>query len=140
MPTAIPRKATVNEMATRATFTDHKDTFQAALISLFSGKSEDTEKDLSRLLTPDFTLRADDATFDFAGFVAHMRWLRENVPRVTLTIVQFLRDGSQLADRHIGETTLDDGTVMKSETFMFIEVAKDGRLSSIVETVRPVKS
>jgi hypothetical protein len=68
-----------------------------------------------------------------------MRWLRENVPQVTLTITQFLRDGSQIADRHIGTTTLEDGTVLKSETFMFGEVAEDGRLLSLVETVNQLK-
>lgn len=127
-------------MATRTTFADHKDTYQAALISLFSGKPEDTESDLSKLLAPNFTQQDEDGTRDFAAFVAHMRWLRENVPKVTLTITQFLRDGSQIADRHLGVTTLEDGTVLKSETFMFGEIAEDGRISSLVETVNQIKN
>lgn len=126
-------------MAYRTTFTDHKDTYQAALVSLFSGKPEDTEGDLSKLLAPSFTLRDQDGTRDFAAFVSHMRWLRQNVPRVTLTITQFLRDGPQVADRHVGITTLEDGTVLKSETFMFGVVAEDGRLVSLVETVNQIK-
>lgn len=126
-------------MTSRTTFTDHKDTYQAALISLFSGKPEDTEQDLSKLLAPNFTQRDEDGTRDFAAFVAHMRWLRENVPQVTLTITRFLRDGSQIADMHIGLTTLEDGTVLKSETYMFGEVADDGRLLSLVETVNQIK-
>lgn len=68
-----------------------------------------------------------------------MRWLRQNVPRVTLTITQFLRDGPQVADRHVGITTLEDGTGLKSETFMFGVVAEDGRLVSLVETVNQIK-
>lgn len=126
-------------MASRTTFTDHKDTYQAALVSLFSGKPEDTEEDLSKLLAPNFTLRDQDGTRDFAAFVSHMRWLRQNVPRVTLTITQFLRDGPQVADRHVGITTLEDGTGLKSETFMFGVVAEDGRLVSLVETVNQIK-
>ncbi|OAQ66579.1 mitochondrial substrate carrier protein [Pochonia chlamydosporia 170] len=126
-------------MTSRTTFTDHKDTYQAALISLFSGKPEDTEQDLSKLLAPNFTQRDEDGTRDFAAIVAHMRWLRENVPNVTLTITRFLRDGSQIADMHIGLTTLEDGTVLKSETYMFGEVADDGRLLSLVETVNQIK-
>lgn len=126
-------------MTSRTTFTDHKDTYQAALISLFSGKPEDTEDDLSKPLAPNFTQRDEDGTRDFAAPVAHMRWLRENVPKVTLTITRFLRDGSQIADMHTGLATLEDGTVLESETFMFGEVADDGRLLSLVETVNQIK-
>lgn len=126
-------------MTSPTTFTDTKEAFQAALRSLFSGKPDETESDLSKLLSPEFKLRADDETFDFAAFATHVRWLRQNVLSVSLTIVQFIRDGNQLADRHMGETILKDGTVKKSETFMFVEVADDGRLSSIVETVRQIE-
>lgn len=117
-------------------FADHKDTYQAALTSLFSGKPEDTETDLLKLFTPTFTQRDDSVMRDFPAFVAHIRHLREILPSVTLTVTQFLRDGSQLAERHNGSTTLPDGSVKGSETFQFAEVAEDGRLAWIVETVR----
>jgi len=38
--------------ATTTNFADKRETYEAALLSLFSGKPEDTEADLSKLLIP----------------------------------------------------------------------------------------
>jgi hypothetical protein len=119
----------------KVAFADSKDTYQAALLSLFSGKPEETEGDLSKLFTPTFSFRANDLTLDFDGFVKHIRWLRDILPSVELTIVQFVRDGNQLAERHTSETTKPDGTIGKAETFQFGQVAEDGRIAWIVESV-----
>jgi hypothetical protein len=118
-------------------YTNDKEDYQAALMSLFSGEPKNTEKDLQKLFTPDFTLRADDTTMDFPGFVKHIQHLREILPTksVNLTVTVFLRDGSQLAERHVSTTTLADGSVLPAETFQFAKVAEDGRISNIVETV-----
>ncbi|OJJ45232.1 hypothetical protein ASPZODRAFT_17450 [Penicilliopsis zonata CBS 506.65] len=117
---------------------DQIETFQAALMSLFAGDPDNTESDLSRLFHPDFTQRDDQTTRDFATFVAHIRWLRENMePGSTqLTITQLLRDGRQFADRHDSTTKMPDGSVARAETFMFGELAEDGRIKWLVETVR----
>ncbi|KAH6620886.1 hypothetical protein B0J18DRAFT_491242 [Chaetomium sp. MPI-SDFR-AT-0129] len=122
----------------KATFADQVDTYQAALMSLFSGKPEDTEADLSKLFTPTFTQRGDRATHDFPAWIGHVRWLRENFPpgSVNLVVTHFLREGNQLAERHIGTMIKSDGTVLRSETFMWVEIAEDGRMASIVETVK----
>ncbi|KAK6365972.1 hypothetical protein LTS17_010939 [Exophiala oligosperma] len=121
---------------TKTNFADRAETFQAALLSLFSGNPDNTETDLSKLLTPKFTIRADESKMDFPAFVASIRRLREILPSVTLTTTQFLRDGAQLAERHSSSTTGPDGSVGKAETFLFAEVAEDGRLEWIIETVR----
>ncbi|CEJ94709.1 hypothetical protein VHEMI10226 [[Torrubiella] hemipterigena] len=119
----------------RATFADKQDTFAAALGSLFSGTPEDTEADLSRLLIPTSTLREGTEVLNFETFVSHIRHLRTILPSVELTSIQFMRDGSQLAERHIGVTTMSDGSKARSETFLFAEIAPDGRLAWIVESV-----
>ncbi|KAK7425591.1 hypothetical protein QQZ08_007914 [Neonectria magnoliae] len=116
-------------------FTAKTDTYQSALTNLFSGKPEDTERDLSKLFTPNLTPRADNITRDFPTLVAHIRHLREILSKVTLTVTQFLRDGAQLAERHTSSTTLSNGTAWWAETFQFAEVAQDGQVSGIVETV-----
>lgn len=123
--------------ATRATFTDQKETFQAALNSFFSGKPKKTEADLARICHPSFTLTAEHEAMNFPGFVKHMTWLRENLPAnsVSLTITQFLVDGNQRADRHSSTTTMPDGTVRGAETYLFAEVADDGRLLWVKEHV-----
>ncbi|KIH88200.1 hypothetical protein SPBR_07958 [Sporothrix brasiliensis 5110] len=125
-------------MATsRTTFTDQKDTFEAALNSFFSGKPEETEADLTRLVHPSFRLTAEFEDLDFPGFVKHITWLRENLPAnaVSLTITQFLVDGKQRADRHSSTTKMPDGNVRGAETYLFAEVADDGRLLWVKENV-----
>ena len=116
----------------------NRETYQAALSSLFTGRPEDTEADLTKLLLPTFTQRDDTTERDFQGFVAHMRQLRETLPAgsVTVTLTQFLRDGAQVAERHTASVKLPDGSVQSSETFLFGEVADDGRLAWMIETVR----
>lgn len=52
-----------------------------------------------------------------------------------MTSKQFLRDGNQLAERHIGVTTDLYGSVYSSETLQFAEIAPDGRIAWIVELV-----
>lgn len=125
---------------TRATFSDSAETYQATLRSLFSGKPEETETDLARIFTPSFQFDAVDEQYDFDGFVAHMRRLREMELVVELTTVQFLRDGNQLAERHVSKTTLKDGTGLPAQTFMFAEIAEDGRIEWIKEVVVKSKS
>lgn len=120
---------------TKATFADTKETYQAALMSLFSGKPEDAESDLSKLLLPTFTLKAHKEFYDYPGFVAHMRRMREILPSVKLNITQFLRDGPNLAERHSSQTTTEDGKTYAAETFMFAEISDDGRIAWIVEAV-----
>ncbi|KAK4074396.1 hypothetical protein Trihar35433_3870 [Trichoderma harzianum] len=123
-------------MSSRATFADKPETYQATLKSLFHGNPEDTEADLSKIFIPQFKFDAGDEKYDFDGFVAHMRRLREMKLDVDLTTVQFLRDGNQLAERHTSVTTLQDGKRMPAETFMFAEIAEDGRINWIIEAVQ----
>lgn len=128
----------------QTTFANQKDTFQAALMSLFSGKVEDTETDLSRLFTPSFKHydEDEDKIRDFTAWVAHIRWVRQilDPSSVNLTITQFLRDGNQLAERHISTTKNPDGNLAAAHTFQFMEIAEDGRIEWIVETVKQGKS
>lgn len=132
------KSATPATMATTTSFATNKTTYQQALRSFFSGRPDDTLSDLSALLTPTFTLRAERETLDFLGFVEHIRTLRAMKGLVVeLDVVQFVCDGRQVGERHVSTTTHDDGTASKAETFQFVEIAPDGRLESIVETVRP---
>ena len=120
------------------TFANQVDTYQAALMSLFSGKPENTEADLSNLFTPTFTQRDNETSRDFPAFVEHIRWLREILQpgSVNLTVTHFLRDGNQIAERHSSTTKMPSGEVSGAETFQWVEIAEDGRIAWIVETVK----
>lgn len=124
------------------TFAHKVDTYQAALMSLFSGNPEDTEADLSKLFTPTFTQRDDETLRDFPAFVQHIRWLREVLQpgSVNLTVTHFLRDSNQVAERHRSTTKFQSGEVGGAETFQWVEIAEDGRIAWIVETVKKNKS
>jgi len=128
----------------KTTFANQRDTLQAALMSLFSGKAEETEVDLSKLFTPTFKHYDEDGgkTSDFSAWVAHIRWLREILTpgSVNLTVTQFLRDGNQLAERHISTTKKPNGNLDTAHTFQFMEIAEHGRIEWIVETVKQRKS
>ena len=119
-------------------YASKRETYEAALLSLFSSNPEDTAADLSKLILPTFSQRDDTTTRDFDGFVTHIRHLRGMLPTgsVTIAVTQFLRDGTQIAERHTSSAKLPDGSVQKSETFLFGEVAEDGRLAWIVESVQ----
>jgi len=124
----------------KATFASRIDTFQAALVSLFSGKPEDTEAEISKIFTPTFKHYDEDSgeIKDFTAWVAHLRWVREILTpgSVSLTVTQFLRDGNQLAERHISTTKMPSGKISPAHTFQFMEIAEDGRIEWIVETVK----
>ncbi|KAI1086532.1 hypothetical protein F5B19DRAFT_478966 [Rostrohypoxylon terebratum] len=127
---------TSNQKSQKATFADSKETYQTSLMSLFSGKPEDTETDISKTFTPTATLRDEDTTLDFPGLIEHFAFLQKILSRVTLNVEQFICDGSQAANRHSPSTTMADGIVKKAETYMFVVLAEDGRIESVVETVR----
>ena len=154
------------QKTTKATFTNHVSTYQAALNSLFSGSPSQTESDLSFLFTLTFIQRSDNSTRDFPAFVQHIKWLREilepgsvnvcdasssssptsksqptNLLAISneqqVTVTHFLRSGNQIAERHSGDpVTLPDGPRQCGETFMWVQVAEDGRIEWRVETVK----
>ncbi|KAH0495796.1 hypothetical protein TgHK011_009326 [Trichoderma gracile] len=125
-------------MPQRATFADSAPTYQATLRSLFTGDPQDTETDLSKIFSPTFQFTTGSEKYDFAGFVEHIRRLREMKLSVNLTTVEFLRDGNLLAERHVS-VTLQSGKKMSSETFMFAEIAEDGRINWIKEAVQSIE-
>jgi hypothetical protein len=137
----LPSKTAMatSETPPKTTFADNVETYQAAINSLFSGSPDSTEADLSKLFTPTFTQRDGDSTRDFPAFVKHIRWLREILPKggVNVKVTHFMREGNQIAERHSGDpVTLPDGREQWGETFMWVEIAADGRIEWIVETVK----
>lgn len=126
-------------MPQRATFADSPQTYQSTLRSLFSGSPQNTETDLSKIFSPTFHFTAGAEKYDFAGFVEHIRRLREMKLSVNLTTVEFLRDGKLLAERHVSTTVLQSGEKMAAETFMFAEIAEDGRIAWIKEAVLSIE-
>lgn len=127
----------------RATFADTPEGLAATTNSFFSGPPQTTESDLSKLFTPTFTQcddgNAPSGSRDFPAFVKNIRWLREILPpgSVNVKVTLYMRDGNHIAERHSGDPmTMEDGSVVLGETYMWIELAEDGRIEGVVETVR----
>ena len=54
-----------------------------------------------------------------------------------MKVTLYMRDGNHIAERHSGDPmTMEDGSVVLGETYMWIELAEDGRIEGVVETVR----
>ena len=112
-----------------------KESYQATLLSVFNGTAASTEQDLSAIMAPEFTVTDDETTRDFPAFIARVKGLREMGAKMDLQTVQFISDGRQIAERHLGTLTMGE-KVMKSETWMFVELAADGRMIRVHETTK----
>ena len=118
-------------------FASHRDSYSAALAGMFKGKPEDTENYLTQIFTPDFEMIADGEVFDFTKMIKHMTFLREILPPGgTFETTHFLRDGSQLAERHVSRGQGPEGKIVDAETYQFVDIAEDGRVKKILELVR----
>ncbi|KAH6867797.1 hypothetical protein B0T10DRAFT_451506 [Thelonectria olida] len=110
--------------------------FAAGFESIFVGDSENTEDDLKRLFMPTYTQEVDGRVLSFPEFVDHIRHLRTATTSVKVKVSQFLRDGNQLAERHTVSVEFSNKPRSEFEVFLFGVVHEDGRLSSVVETIR----
>lgn len=54
-------------------------------------------------------------------------------------VTHYMKEGNHIAERHSGDlVTMEDGSVVHGETFMWIDLAEDRRIEGVVETVRKV--
>jgi hypothetical protein len=122
-----------------AHWTSNPEKFAVGFESIFVGDAENTEADLQRLFTPTYTQDVDGKVLSFPEFVDHIRHLRTATTSIKVKVSQFLRDGNQLAERHTVLVEFSNKPRSEFEVFLFGVVDDDGRLSSVVETVRHAK-
>jgi hypothetical protein len=103
----------------------------------FGGEaSHPLEETIDRYFTPDYQQRTDGELVDRAGFAAHIRALRALAAGGSVTVLEALKDGNRIADRHQVTVTKRDGTTSRLEVYLFGELASDGRLRRVDEVSR----
>lgn len=113
---------------------------ETALTEVCFGRegSHPLQATIDRYFTPDYQQRTDGELVDRDGFAAHIKVLRELVAHGEVEVVDALRDGDRIADRHLVSVTKHDGTASQLEVYLFGELAPDGRLRRVDEISRVV--
>jgi hypothetical protein len=97
------------------------------------------EPTAARYFSPGCRQVVDGAEVDYDGFLARARYLRGLLGQGATARVEVLdavRQGGDLADRHIVSVTKPDGTAVETEVYLFAAVDQDGRLLRINEATR----
>ena len=65
-----------------------------------------------------------------------MEHLRKITTAISVKSTHYLRDGNQLAERHIATVEFVNKPTAKFEVFLIAKVKEDGRIENLVETLR----
>lgn len=107
---------------------------ETALTELVFQRDQAVEQVVARHFTDDYRQRTDGVWSDRAEFVAHIEHLRTVVAGGRVEVHEELREGSRYADRHTVHVVKADGASVRTEVYLFGELAPDGRLRRIQET------
>ena len=88
---------------------------------------------IDRYFTPDYRQYTDGEVVDRDGFAAHLAALRAVTAAGRIDVLEIVRQGNRIADRHEVTVTKRDGTTSRMEIYLFGEVAADGRLRRVDE-------
>jgi hypothetical protein len=92
------------------------------------------EATIDRYFAPDYQQRTDGELVGRDGFASHIRALR--AVTVSVSVLDVVREGNRIADRHEVTVTKRDGTTSRLEVYLFGELAEDGRLRRVDEITR----
>ncbi|MDF2261528.1 nuclear transport factor 2 family protein [Streptantibioticus ferralitis] len=106
----------------------------AALTDLIFNTDITVEEAADRHFTPGYRQRTDGQWADRAGFIEHIAHVRTLVAEGSVEVHDELYDGTKYADRHTVNITKKDGSTVRTEVYVFADLAADGRFSRIEET------
>jgi len=104
----------------------------------FGSDESSLEATVDRYFTADYRQRTDGRVLDRREFVEHLRALRTKIVRGHVEVLEAVRQGHRIADRHLVTVTKRDGTVSQIEVYLFGQLASDGRLRRVDEVSRVV--
>ncbi|WP_414507120.1 nuclear transport factor 2 family protein [Streptomyces sp. NEAU-L66] len=107
---------------------------EAALNDLLFRHDLTVQEAADRHFTPEYRQRTDGQWADRAGLLDHITHLRTLVAGGHVQVHEELHDGSKYADRHTAHITKKDGSTVRTEVYVFADLAPDGRFSRIEET------
>jgi len=91
---------------------------------------------LDRYFSPDFRQCVDGVSLSRAEFAQHIRLLRQRLRSGRIEVIEALRDGRRIADRHTVHAWRHDGGEVRAEVLLFGELAADGRICRVDEVTR----
>ena len=89
---------------------------------------------LTSLYAPNIKATVNDETYDMDAIKALIQTLGTH-PKMTIDVLDLLREGRNFAWRHVGESSLPDGKTKKVQVFAFGELDADGRVVRQEESV-----
>ncbi|MFG2829016.1 nuclear transport factor 2 family protein [Streptomyces sp. NPDC048434] len=107
---------------------------EAALNDLLFNRDITVQEAADRHFTPEYRQRTDGQWADRAGFVEHITHLRTVVAGGHVQVHEELCAGGKYADRHTAHITKTDDSTVRTEVYVFADLAPDGRFSRIEET------
>jgi hypothetical protein len=106
----------------------------AAATNLLFDPSVDLKDTIDRHFGPSFRRRANDGAWGGRAELAErMTQLREVMASGSIEVHEELIDGPRYADRHTIEIHMSDGTLVRTEVYLFARHDTDGRFSEIQE-------
>lgn len=106
---------------------------------IFTGAEENIEASVARYFSENYVQVTDGVSIRYPEFLEHVRHLMRVVKRIDIQVLDALRDGDQIADRHIVKIVRNDGANSTIEVYLFGELDRDGRCVSVTETTRVVE-
>src|ERR1700753_3846705 len=88
---------------------------------------------IDRYFAPDYRQYTDGEVVDRDGFAAHIAALRALTAAGRVEVLEIVRQGNRIADRHQVTVTRRDGRTSRMEIYLVGELAADGRLRRVHE-------
>ena len=106
---------------------------------VFTSPEQDIERVARKYFSDSYVQITDGVSICYPEFLEHIRHLKSIAKRIDVQVVDALRDGDKIADRHIVKIVRNDDDTSSIEVYLFGELASDGRLISVTETTRVIE-
>jgi hypothetical protein len=108
-------------------------TLKDAFEDLFDNRDLPLDQSADLHFGPDFRQRTNGQWVDRAAFLAGVAHLRDNVERITVTVLDEVIDGHRYAERHLVDLLDAHGQRAVQEVYLFADIDSDGRFARIEE-------
>ena len=114
--------------------------YSKAFNELFAGDVSDARSTVEKYFTPQYEQTTDGHVSQYEDFIKHIEFLRSIAETCNIEIVDFVREGRKVAERHFVSGRTKAGKELKAEVYLFGELdeVEGKRLVKAVEATRVV--
>jgi len=91
-----------------------------------------------RFFSEDYAQTTDGHSISYAEFIEHIHHVISVTERIEIEVVDVIRDGNRIADRHTVKLIHKDGTNSLLEVYLF-GTLHNGRFTRVIETTRLIE-